>query len=334
MAAILYHDPNLRYGFHISKRGTITNSIEYMLPATRLSAYQIYLSNRGGWKLAEADSTDILQTRTLIERHNKTLVAHSKLIHNLAGATHGPTDKKYKYNLSQTREGLSRELDIMSGLGGLGVVVHIGSSKDRDMGLDVIVKSVESVLLDETDYLKSLSTDLSIPIYDLQLSRKVILENSAGEGNKIGSTLDEIAEIVNRIDPALRDRVGVCLDTAHLCGAGEYDMGIPDDVIRLYDDFDDKIGLDRLSLFHLNDSRGKLGSKKDRHENLGLGHLFSPDRDDNVNGLDGLYTMLDMAKTHKIPMIGEPPAKSASGGIGPGGHHDICVVEHFDMHYL
>lgn len=99
---------------------------------------------------------------------------------------------------------------------------------------------------------------------------RLLMELTAGQGTVIGSTFEEMAALIDLIPAPLRGRVGVCLDTAHIFAAG-YDL------VKAYDAvwarFDDVIGLPRLGLLHLNDSKAPFGSKKDRHELLGVGTI-------------------------------------------------------------
>lgn len=99
---------------------------------------------------------------------------------------------------------------------------------------------------------------------------RLLLETTAGSGTALGSNFEELAALIDRIPVGLRDRVGVCVDTAHVFAAG-YDL------VRDYDAvwrrFDDVLGLARLGLLHLNDSKAPLGSRRDRHELIGEGAL-------------------------------------------------------------
>jgi deoxyribonuclease IV len=98
----------------------------------------------------------------------------------------------------------------------------------------------------------------------------VLFESTAGSGTALGSNFRELAQLIERVGPALAHRVGVCLDTCHLWAAG-YDL------VNHYDDvmseLADTIGLERVRLFHLNDSLGGLGSRRDRHAHIGAGAL-------------------------------------------------------------
>jgi deoxyribonuclease-4 len=99
---------------------------------------------------------------------------------------------------------------------------------------------------------------------------RLLLETTAGSGTALGATFEELAEIIARVPEPLRQRVGVCMDTAHVFAAG-YDLANAyDDVIA---QFDATVGLERLGAMHLNDSKVPLGSRRDRHELIGEGAI-------------------------------------------------------------
>ena len=109
----------------------------------------------------------------------------------------------------------------------------------------------------------------------------LVLENSSGGGHNLGSRVEDLAAILEGVDPSHGARLAFCLDTAHLWGAG-HDISTPGGATAVLDRFDALIGLDRLVLVHLNDSRSALGSRNDRHEHLGAGKI----------GPEGLGTFL------------------------------------------
>lgn len=98
----------------------------------------------------------------------------------------------------------------------------------------------------------------------------LLMETTAGSGTVIGASFSEMADLLGRIPAPLRTRVGVCVDTAHIFAAG-YDL--IDDYEGVWTNFDDVIGLDRLRMMHLNDSKVPLGSRRDRHELIGEGMI-------------------------------------------------------------
>lgn len=122
----------------------------------------------------------------------------------------------------------------------------------------------------------------------------VLFETTAGAGTALGAQFHELAELIRRMGPGLAHRVGVCLDTCHVWAAG-YDL------VNRYDDvfleFDDVIGLDRLRLFHLNDSKGGLGSKRDRHAHIGEGAI----------GPDPFRRLMNDERFMSVPKVIETP---------------------------
>ena len=325
--SLVFHNPNIRLGFHIGKdpkglEKTFANMIH-----TPLRSYQVYISNGRAYQPPKVNVDDIRKANHILTRNGKYACVHGCLLYNLAGATNGREDPNYQRNLNNTAHGLMSELDVAAGFGA-GVVVHIGSRKNKKAGVYTIARCIESVLTGQNAATKELSKGLQIPLENVKLNRKIILENAAGEGNKIGSNLDEIGEIIQSVDESVRGQVKVCIDTAHIFGAGQYDFGSSEAVVKFYEDFDEKIGLDKLEVFHLNDSRAAYGSKKDKHENIGMGYIFGVDRDEDRDrdGVLGLQKFIELAEERRIPMIGEPPSKMRDGTLGPGGIWDYTVI--------
>lgn len=326
MTSLVFHNPNIRLGFHIPTEDTLFKSFEnVVLNAEPLKSYQIYISENP-WAAPIVDSYDITRTRELLRRNHKYACIHGSLMYNMAGCVNGITDPKFNRNLGNTVNGLMGELDIAAGFDA-GVVVHIGAAKNKQKGVFTICRTIEAVLDRENKITKSLSKELQIPLKE---KRKIILENAAGEGNKIGSNLKEIADIIAGVDERFLPQIKVCIDTAHIFGAGQYDFGSAEQVDLFYDDFDRLIGLDKLELFHLNDSRVKFGSKKDRHENLGVGYIFGVERDEenDGDGLEGLKRLIEKAEEYRIPLVGEPPDKNAQGEPAYGPIWDYNVIKH------
>ncbi len=121
---------------------------------------------------------------------------------------------------------------------------------------------------------------------------KIALETMAGKGHEIGITFEQIRSIIDSCKH--KDRLGVCLDTCHISDAG-YD--VKNNFDQVLDEFDRVIGLDRLLVVHVNDSKNPIGAHKDRHENIGYGYL----------GFDVLYNVVHHPKLIGIPMILETP---------------------------
>ncbi|KAI8981261.1 xylose isomerase-like protein [Trametes punicea] len=131
----------------------------------------------------------------------------------------------------------------------------------------------------------------------------IVLENMAGSGNVIGSRFSELGEIIRQVRD--KTRVGACLDTCHMYAAG-YDITTKEgwEYVSSTSEFDREVGIGYLRGMHLNDSKAALGSKKDRHENIGLGHL----------GLRTFVHILADPRTRDIPLILETPAYDVQAG--------------------
>ena len=130
----------------------------------------------------------------------------------------------------------------------------------------------------------------------------LLLENTAGTKNSMVGSFKDIAAIIDALDTK---RVGVCLDTCHLFGAG-YELRTPEGLRSTLEEFDRLIGLDRLKLIHLNDSKGQLDSALDRHEHIGLGRI----------GEDGFRTILRNETIKSTPMVLETPIDSRRDDLG------------------
>ena len=127
-----------------------------------------------------------------------------------------------------------------------------------------------------------------------RLNVRITLETTAGQGASLGSRFEEIASILERVaDP---DRLAVCLDTAHVFAAG-YDLSAPGGGEKTFAEFDHVIGLGRLAVLHLNESKAALGSRVDRHDNLGRGKM----------GLEPFRWIMCAPELAAIPKILETP---------------------------
>ncbi|KAK9367766.1 xylose isomerase-like protein [Lipomyces kononenkoae] len=123
---------------------------------------------------------------------------------------------------------------------------------------------------------------------------KIVLENMAGHGNLIGSTFEDLADVIALVDD--KSRVGVCIDTCHTFAAG-YDIRTQELYDKMWSEFDKIIGLKYLSAIHLNDSKAPLGSNRDLHQNIGLGFL----------GLESFRILMNTKHVEGLPMVLETP---------------------------
>jgi deoxyribonuclease-4 len=127
-----------------------------------------------------------------------------------------------------------------------------------------------------------------------------VIENTAGQGSNVGNRFEEIRYIIDRIED--KSRVGVCIDTCHSLAAG-YDLQAPEACKKTFEEFDKVIGLDYLRAMHINDSKKGLGSKVDRHENIGIGTI----------GEDSFQWIMSNPIFDEIPLILETPDETLWG---------------------
>jgi len=170
-----------------------------------------------------------------------------------------------------------REVERCDKLGIPYLVTHLGSHKGtgEDKGIQRLVGALTKVAKTNKDV-------------------TILLENTAGQKNSVGSDFTQLAEIFFGLKPA--SRFGICIDTCHAFAAG-YDLRNEKNVKDVFEKFDSEIGLKHIKIIHLNDSKGELGCHLDRHEHIGLGHI----------GEAGLSQVVKLANKNKIPIILETP---------------------------
>jgi deoxyribonuclease IV len=219
-----------------------------------LDTLQVFSDNPTAWRRRGAPPKELPAFRARVDELGLGPIAiHAAYLINLAGS-----DQAF---VERSVDVLATELRVAPAFGARYVNVHIGSHRGTDVatGTARLAGGLARVLA-EVDRGPDAAT--------------LVLENSAGSGDGLGATIEEIAGVIDAI--AARgvpsSLVAVCLDTAHLWGAG-YRIADPAEVDRLVTEFDRLIGLDRLAMIHLNDSRSELGSRTDRHQHIGAGSI-------------------------------------------------------------
>lgn len=196
------------------------------------------------------------------------IIIHAPYIINLAN-----TIKPETYELAV--EFLAKELERSAAMGSKGMVLHPGShvGAGEEAGLKQIIKGINEVLTADTQC-------------------NILLETMAGKGSELGRTFEELAVIYDGV--VHNEKLRVCFDTCHVNDAGY-------DIVHRYDEvmeeFDRVIGKDQIAVIHLNDSKNPLGSRKDRHANVGFGCI----------GFDTLYRVASDPNFEHIPKILETP---------------------------
>jgi deoxyribonuclease-4 len=237
-----------RVGIHLGVRGGLLKAARRarQIGATAL---QIFSDNPTAWRRRAEPPVHAADFIGYLDTHDIGPVAiHASYLINLAGSA--------EPFASRSRSGLAHELQHAPDYGAKLVNTHIGSHRGggREAGLRLIVDNVDAVLADSPEEVL------------------LVLENSSGSRDSLGSRLEDLAAILERAAAERAHRLAFCIDTAHLWGAG-YDIATPDGAVAMLDRFDELIGLERLALVHLNDSRSELGSRTDRHEHLGAGYI-------------------------------------------------------------
>jgi deoxyribonuclease-4 len=237
-----------RVGIHLGVGGGLLKAARRarQIGATAL---QIFSDNPTAWRRRAEPPAHAPDFISYLAAHDiGPVVIHASYLVNLAGSA--------EPFASQSRDGLIHEMQRAPPNGARCENTHIGAHRGggREAGLRRIIDNVNAVLADSPEEVV------------------LALENSPGGGDNLGSRLEDLADILGDMSGGLMHRLAFCLDTAHLWGAG-YDISTADGVMTVLDRFDELVGLDRLALVHLNDSRSELGSRTDRHEHVGGGRI-------------------------------------------------------------
>jgi deoxyribonuclease IV len=286
-----------KIGFHVSISGGISNSIDNAM-RIGCSAFQIFSRNPRGWvakPLQEEDVKGFRKKLTESKIDRDAVVVHMPYLPNLSS----PNSKLHKKSIDV----LTEEIKRCSMLGIPYLVTHLGThgGKGNENGVNQLAKAYNFAF---RNYYKSLATTTKIKNKKKRSGGNegsviMLLENSAGHKNSIGSKFDEIGLILDKLDSSSYSSsgsFGVCLDSCHAFAAG-YDLRTEDVVGETLDKFSSEAGLKNLRLVHLNDSKDKLNSNRDRHEHIGLGNI----------GKEGFKALLNDKAVRKLPIIMETP---------------------------
>jgi len=261
----------VQIGAHVSISGSIANAITNA-SERECSAFQVFTSNPRGWHAKDLTDDDATNYKNNLSQSNIdrfATVAHMPYLPNLSS----PEISVYEKSIHT----MIREVERCDKLGIPYLVTHLGSHKGtgEDKGIQRLVSALTEVAKTNKDV-------------------TILLENTAGQKNSVGSDFTQLAEIFFGLKPA--SRFGICIDTCHAFAAG-YDLRNEKNVKDVFEKFDSEIGLKHIKIIHLNDSKGELGCHLDRHEHIGLGHI----------GEAGLSQVVKLANKNKIPIILETP---------------------------
>lgn len=237
-------------GAHLSISGGYHKALE-SINEKGGNCLQIFSASPRAWNFAKPSEEMINEFMKAKQRLNiDPVYFHASYLINLA----------WNNRIGQlSKQLLKHELKLASKLGIKGSIVHLGSYKKEVTRLDLELQDKGFGKYDDlTVHIKE--------ILDETPKNTLFMIENAGN-NKIGKKLDEISVIIEQVDNA---RVKVCLDTCHLYSSG-YDLSTKENLDQFLEAFDSLIGLERLELFHFNDSKDPFNSGRDRHENIGKG---------------------------------------------------------------
>lgn len=237
----------VKIGSHVSLSGKkmLLGSVEESLE-NGANCLMVYTGAPQNTKRRPINEFRVDEAKELLAKNNISMddvIIHAPYIINLANTT-----KPEVFELAV--DFLRQEIKRVEEIGAKYIVLHPGAhvGAGEEAGLDQIIKGLDLVL-----------TKDQTPI--------ICLETMAGKGSELGTSFEQLAYIINNVK--LPDKLGVCLDTCHINDAG-YDET---DFDKILDEFDKIIGLDRLKVIHVNDSKNSIASHKDRHANIGYGTI-------------------------------------------------------------
>ena len=264
----------MRLGAHVSASGGLHKAID-RAQAIGAEVVQIFASSPRSWALKPIPEDQVILYR---EKSATSGIAPTFLHGIYLVGFGGNTDL-----LNKSIDSLSAHMNIAGQIGAVGVIFHVGSHKGK--GFEVVLPQIIFALKE--------ILDRSHPeVY-------LIIENSAGMGDHIGSSFVEIGRLIEAVD---NDNLMVCLDTEH-CFAAGYNLANPEEIDGIIEEFDKEIGLSRLVAVHANDSKVECGDGIDRHENIGDGYI----------GIRGFEVIMSHPAFEKIPFILEVPGFDKTG---------------------
>lgn len=261
----------MQIGCHVSISGSIDKAVDNAVER-ECSSFQIFTRNPRGWNAKDLSENDITNFKEKLK---------TSKIDRFATCAHMP----YLPNLSSPKEDgfeksvntLIDEVDRCVKLGIPYLVTHLGShlGTGEDAGIKQLVKGLTRAGQTKNDVM-------------------ILLENTAGQKNSVGSNFEQLGKIFNQLKPT--KKFGICLDTCHAFVSG-YDLRTEKSVNGTFANFDKFVGYDNLKILHLNDAKGEIGCNLDRHYHIGLGNI----------GEKGLSQVIKIVNNKKIPIILETP---------------------------
>tara|TARA_B100001750_G_C15368665_1_gene526104 strand:+ start:89 stop:946 length:858 start_codon:yes stop_codon:yes gene_type:complete len=270
----------MQVGAHVSISGSIANAVSNAVER-KCNAFQIFTRSPRSWFAKELELEEINKFKDRLSSSNIdrfATTAHMPYLPNLSSPDKEGYDKSIKTMI--------KEVQRCNSLGIPYLVTHLGSH--RGTGEEKGIKR----LVDALNKVAEVDADVTI-----------LLENTAGQKNSVGSNFEQWSEIFSKCKQ--KNRFGVCFDTCHAFAAG-YDLRTKKTVEKTLKNFDDAIGFEHLKILHLNDSKGMLNENRDRHEHIGLGQI----------GDEGMTEIVKIMNEKNIPMVLETPIDEKRDDFG------------------
>ena len=261
----------MQVGCHVSASGSIDKSVDNAVERD-CSAFQIFTRSPRSWHAKDLtkEVIDAFKSKLKDSKIDRfATCAHMPYLPNLAT----PKDDAFEKSVNT----LINEVERCAQLGIPYLVTHLGShlGTGEEAGIKKLVEALTKAGQTKNDVM-------------------ILLENTAGQKNSVGSDFKQLGEIFKQLKPG--KKFGVCIDTCHAFVAG-YDLRTAEKVKKTFKEFDKHVGIENLKILHLNDARGELGCNLDRHYHLGLGGI----------GEEGITSVVKFANKKKIPIILETP---------------------------
>ena len=261
----------MQIGCHVSIAGSIDKAVDNAVKR-ECSAFQIFTRNPRGWHAKDLTKEDISNFKSKLKASKIdrfATCAHMPYLPNLAS----PKDEGFQKSVKI----LGDEVKRCAQLGIPYLVTHLGShlGTGDEAGIKRLVEGLTQAVHPKNDVM-------------------ILLENTAGQKNSVGSEFKQLGEIFNQLKPA--KKFGICFDSCHAFVSG-YDLRTKEKVKETFEEFDKHVGIENLKILHLNDARGEIGCNLDRHYHLGLGGI----------GEEGIAAVVKFANKKKIPIILETP---------------------------
>ena len=270
----------MQIGLHVSISGSVDMAVDNAVER-ECTAFQIFTRNPRSWFAKDLDPEDVKKFKNKLNTSDidrMAVCAHMPYLPNLSS----PEDDSYQKSIKS----MIKEVERCDKLGIPYLVTHLGSHKGsgEENGIKRLTGALNQVAETNADVM-------------------ILLENTAGQKNSVGSDFKQLAEIFSKCKP--RKKFGICFDTCHAFVAG-YDLRTRADAKKVMKEFDSTVGIKNLKILHLNDSKGELNSNRDRHDHIGLGEI----------GKDGLSEIIKIMNESGIPIVLETPIDDTRDDFG------------------